>query len=533
MKILISILSLSFSLNYCFTQGTVEGLLTELDGIIEKREVYTQNKLSRLDSLKRELLGHKQEPADLFLGYFRLSSEYQTFNFDSAFFYTNKAIEVAYQTKIPDNMAKAKTEFGNILISSGMFKETMDTLLSIDLNHTSNEVKARFYTVLSRCYFELKSYAQGDYYSNLYKTKGIAAYDSAIIYYPDSSWQQLSFNAQKNARLGNNDTARDTYEKMINMYDLSRDQLAVEASALSFVYEDLNMPDSALKYMTIASIADFKGAKKEAIALMHVANAMYERGDINRASHYINIALDESNYYGSNLRLSQIAHFMPIIKSKHIQTIETQKKELLYYAIVVSVLSLIVFAFIFIVIKQYNRIKKTKKKVEDSYDKLRRAIEELRESNRIKEEYIGYYFSANSQMIEKLEAIKKSISRKYNLRRFDDIAFDLKNLDINRERENLFENFDRVFLKIFPDFIEKFNLLLNVEDKITNKDGQLMNTDLRIFALIRLGIHDNEKIAKILDYSVNTIYSYKTRIKNKSIYPNEKFERELMKIKHI
>jgi DNA-binding NarL/FixJ family response regulator len=80
----------------------------------------------------------------------------------------------------------------------------------------------------------------------------------------------------------------------------------------------------------------------------------------------------------------------------------------------------------------------------------------------------------------------------------------------------LYFSFDKVFLKLFPDFVTFFNSLFDERDRIVLKEGQLLNTELRIFALIRMGISDTEKIAKILNYSVNTIYAYKTRVKSKS-----------------
>jgi len=109
----------------------------------------------------------------------------------------------------------------------------------------------------------------------------------------------------------------------------------------------------------------------------------------------------------------------------------------------------------------------------------------------------------------------------------------LANIALKKEKEELYRNFDRVFLKLFPDFVEEFNKLLKEEHRIVLKEDELLNTDLRIFALIRMGITDNEKIANILQYSVNTIYTYKTKIKNRSLVPNEKFEDYVMQINSV
>ncbi len=158
---------------------------------------------------------------------------------------------------------------------------------------------------------------------------------------------------------------------------------------------------------------------------------------------------------------------------------------------------------------------------------------QLSEANKIKEEYIGYFFNADSESFAKIENFKKSLEQKIAYRKWEDVIALVNNTNLKKEKEELLQNFDKVFLKLFPDFIQRFNDLFREEDKMELKDNEFLNTDLRIFALIRMGIHENEKIARILEYSVNTINTYKTRIKNKSIVPNEAFEQHIMEIRTI
>jgi hypothetical protein len=171
--------------------------------------------------------------------------------------------------------------------------------------------------------------------------------------------------------------------------------------------------------------------------------------------------------------------------------------------------------------------------LETTNKKLESINEELLLANKIKEEYIGYYFSVSSQMIEKLEKFKNNIYRKVSRKQFDDLERELDTVNIHKEKLFLYNKFDQVFLQIFPDFVGKVNALLKDKEQFKLKEGQLLNTELRIFALIRLGITDNEKIAEILDYSVNTVYSYKTRVRNMARVSKEEFEKEVMKIKRF
>jgi len=164
---------------------------------------------------------------------------------------------------------------------------------------------------------------------------------------------------------------------------------------------------------------------------------------------------------------------------------------------------------------------------------LQEINHKLREADKIKEEYIGYYFNINSDYIDKIEDVMKAIDQKLMTKKFDDIRFIVNNINLKREREELFVSFDKVFLKLFPDFVTIFNSYFKEEDRIVLKDNQLLNAELRIFALIRMGISDTEKIARVLDYSVNTIYTYKTKVKSKSVLPNEEFEKKIMEIKTV
>jgi hypothetical protein len=157
----------------------------------------------------------------------------------------------------------------------------------------------------------------------------------------------------------------------------------------------------------------------------------------------------------------------------------------------------------------------------------------LKEANIIKEEYLWYYFNTTADYIGKLDALRATIELKVASKKIDDLRFTAYSIDVKKERNELFHNFDKVFLKLFPNFIDVFNSLLKEEDKIHLKNGQLLNTEMRIFALLRLGVHDHEKIAKILGYSLTTIYTYKTRIKTKAIVSSEDFDRQILGIPAI
>ncbi len=515
---------------YGFEQKDAESVLSSLDRVIVERDHFVNEKLENINELKRSFsASNSNNLVVAYNYYFDLCEQYQTFRHDSAFCYAKKLNEIARKVNDAELIARAKIEFSNILISAGIFTESLDTLRSINLADLSSKAKAEYFQVLSRGYFDMESFSQCSEYSQLYRNKGLAAYDSAMIYIPKSSWKYHSLNAQKNIKLGQNDAAIFELENIINTYNLTNDELAIQKMMLAFVYGIEGDTQKEIICLAEAAMADFKGAKKEGVALLYLANILYHSGDILRASRYINIALEDSRYYGSNFRLWQVSNFLPVIKAEHIETIEKQKKQLWSYALTVTLLALLVGTSFVIIVKQIVSLKKSKKTVEKTINKLAISNEKLLLANKIKEKYIGYYFEINSQIIEKLDGFKKLTIRSLRKKQFEELRLAVENFNILKEKTNLYHNFDKAFLEIFPEFIISINMLLEEDKQIQIKEGQLLNTELRIFALIRLGINDAYKLARILDYSVNTIYAYKSKIKHKAKNP-ERFEQDVMLI---
>ena len=233
---------------------------------------------------------------------------------------------------------------------------------------------------------------------------------------------------------------------------------------------------------------------------------------------------------------------LPIIQGKKINYVESQRKLWITYGAIASLLLLLLVSLLIIIYRQFNKLKTAKRIITEAHVSLREANKNLHEANtslhdvntklseanKIKEEYIGYFFNINSEFFVKINRFKKSLEKKIHDRKLEEIKALVNSININQEKEELLKSFDKVFLKLFPNFVQEFNSLFAEADQIKLKDNEYLNTDLRIYALIRMGITDNEKIAQILEYSVNTIYAYKAKIKNKSIISKEEFDRRIM-----
>jgi tetratricopeptide (TPR) repeat protein len=333
--------------------------------------------------------------------------------------------------------------------------------------------------------------------------------------------------------MGKMEQASVNLRSILNNYSLTNHQLAVTTSTLSDMYIQKGNNNEAIRLLVSAAISDIKSSTKEAAAMLNLAQLLHKQGDVKNAYTFINQAMDDANYYGARQRKIQVSNYLMLIAGGKVNSVEEQKRILFLYASLLTVLAIIVVVFAFIIYRQLKKLKKADEIIIQTNFSLQKTIDKLNEAEVIKEEYIGYYFNLISEYINKLEKFKRSVDNKLITRRFDDIQILVNNINLKKEREELFVTFDKAFLKIFPNFVSAYNALFHEDHQVKLLANQLLNTDLRIFALIRLGIHDTEKIANILEYSMNTIYNYKARIKSKSLIANDDFEDEIMKIKAI
>jgi DNA-binding CsgD family transcriptional regulator len=426
------------------------------------------------------------------------------------------------------------------LISSGMFKETLETLNAIDVKLFSDSDKIAYYFLKGRSYFDLSDFDRNPYYSAVYDPLGIACIDSALKLSKSGLFNFLQLRGLKALRTKNYQDGVRYYTQLLNLAQLTPHQYAVNAASLSYIYEIQGDEAASVNLLIKAAICDLQSVTEETVALYKVANYLYKKGDLKRADAYISEAMDEATFYGARQRQAAISGILPIIEAQRIRSIEQQRRSLLIYSSIITLLVLFVLAFAYIIFRQLKRLRLADEIIKTANITLQgnnKSLEELNKNlstaNKIKNEYIGYYFNINSIYIEKLESFQKSLEKKINSKRFDDASAAVKNLNFESERLQLFHTFDEVFIKLFPDFINKFNRLFNDGEEMLIPEGQLLSTEHRIFALIRMGIHDNDRIARLLGYSVNTIYSYKNRIKNKSYVPNDEFEERIMQIEAV
>ncbi|GGB15490.1 DUF6377 domain-containing protein [Puia dinghuensis] len=513
--------------------------LSTLNTAIASSPKYDTAKQAVIQQLKNTLAATPKDnlPAQ-FEDHRRLYEEYKVFKYDSAFTYARALRSIALKLDDPVKTTYARLQLGFCLLSSGLFKETLDSLAEIQIGTAPDSLQAEYYALMGRYYYDLGDFDNDSYNTPVYTQKGNVYIDSALHRYPPGSFNASYYKGLKDIKSGERARALAEYRQLLRRPDLTLHQLAVTTSTLSDIYITNGQPDTAIQLLIRAAIADIESSTKETAAIFNLAQLLYKKGDVRNASNYIETAIRDAVFYGARQRKVQVSAILPLIEGEKVRRVEDQKSIFVTWSVIATILLGVVVVLAITVYRQVGRLKAAQAIITQAHIKeqainqrLLETNNKLSEANKIKEEYIGYFFNADSESFAKIEKFKRSLEQKIAYRKWDEIIALVNNTNLKKEKEEMIHNFDMVFLRLFPDFINRFNALFRPEDQVELKDN--LNTDLRIFALIRMGIHENEKIARILEYSVNTINTYKTKIKNRSIVPNEEFEQRIMEIKTV
>jgi hypothetical protein len=285
-----------------------------------------------------------------------------------------------------------------------------------------------------------------------------------------------------------------------------------------------------MEYLEEAAECDLISSTKETTALRGLAELLYKNGDIKHATSYVQFSLDDANFYDARQRKIEVGEILPIIEQNRYNIVKSQRNILIGGVTLTTILVIIILVAFLVIYRQKKELQTIRNLISEHNKQLCITNNQLKEANKIKDEYIGNSFYINAEFIEKGERLYRMVDRKIKAHQFDDLRNALKESTLNQERDYMYAAFDATFLKIFPNFVVDYNALFPEEERKRPENEYSLTTEMRIFALIRLGISSSERIAKFLNYSVHTINTYKTKVKNKSIIENDLFEGEIMKI---
>lgn len=521
--------------------------MDELVQVVNKKKVYFKQRADRIATLTKEFYAHRAGDEAKYAFGLRIYQEYKSFKYDSAFMYAQRLLQLATASKNPEKTEASKLNLAFVQVSSGMFKEAFENLESINPAPLDSASRVELYFTKARAYTDLADFNDSPFYLSAYTAKAIAYSDTALHYCRAGSYQALAVQGFRYLKSNDLKSSELIYKRILSFTNLSLHQVAINASTAAYVAELLGKEDEELQLLTLAAIADIKSATTETLALFKLSDLCYRRGDLKRAYIFIKNAREDAAFYNARLRQIQINDIFTVIENERVSIIEKQRKTLSVYAIATTALVLLVLAFAAVIFRQLRRLQRAEALISainetlqaknEHLSQLNQQLQEvnsqLGEVNVIKDEYIGYYFNITSEYIDRVEGFKNALEKSLHNKQYVSTQRIVDSINIKKERNDLFKGFDKVFLKLFPHFVSDFNLLLKPDERIHLAEDQFLTAELRIFALIRLGIEDSERISKILGYTISTVYTYKARAKKKSVYPSEEFEERVRAIQAV
>ncbi len=527
-----------------FSQKPLDQLLNELDSSIAKEKVFTyQKQLLIKDLLKK--VSQTSDDIQLYPLYRDLSKQYEVFVADSAQLYTVKALDIAHQLNNENFVKESQIQLARIKAKAGMFPISLDILKDIHKNKLQHQQLVDYYKAYLEVYIYWIEYQDGREVNEVIRKKN-SVQDSLIDILPKESYEYAINYGIKYIELRDFDKAEKILLEATDTVKPNTREFSILNSIIAYLYQEKKDINKEKFYLAKSAISDMRAAVKENISLRTLAILLFEEGDIERANLYIKQSLEDANFYNARLRNIQIARVLPIIDKAYQLDREKQENKLRILLIIVSILSVILLIAITFVIKQIQTLSKAKKeltkinfKLNDLNTELQYANDKqaltnrsLAEANHIKEEYIKSFLEICTEYIDRLENFKHIVNRKIKTGQTADIIkmTTTSAQDSTKELKELYNNFDKAFLKIYPNFVEEINKLLRAEEHYPISDDQRLNQELRVFALIRLGVTNNNQIATFLHYTLRTIYNYRSKVKSKAINQDDNFEQLVQKI---
>lgn len=546
-------LLISTSLSAVPYSAEIESLLSRLDSLIAQKEMFITAKEAKITQLRKRGQSIRTQEERYWLNKM-FYDEYFVYNADSAMIYVDQNLSIAQELDKKEWQAEWKIKKSFLLAATGLLKEALDELQGMSGASLSPELKVEYYGQMMYLYSHFGQYS-GDDNVNLregYYQKEVAYKDSIYAAVTPQDPYYLWYKGWKFLGTPEMDTVKEELLKEVSVSLLETRRDAMNAYMLACIYRDSNQRNEYLRYMACSAIADVRIANKDIASLEELAKVLFECGDIDRAYTYINYCLQNAQIYRNRVRVIGISKVQDAVHQAYQERNRKQEARLHLFLVLVSILSVVLLVAILYIYRQMKHLAKSRTKLNEvnlllnkhvdelslAHTKLaevndqlqslngqlKEANSQLRESNYVKEEYIGYVFAICSNYISKLDEFRKNINRKIKAKQFDDVKTltDTPTMAQNELKE-FYHNFDAIFLHVYPDFVSDFNALLQPEERIVLKEGELLNTELRIYALVRLGINDSVKIAEFLHCSAQTVYNNRLKTRNKAIIPKEEF----------
>ena len=524
--------------------ASLDSLLTVLDETIERHQHYADRREQQIDLLQGRLRATGIPTDERYRLNHRLYQLYDPYVCDSTIAALNRCIDLAESLRRPDLAARDRIRLGYVLASAGMYMEAIDRLRQVDWTRLDSLARVDYYVACDHVYGELGFYTQDRSLGRYYRRRSEAYKDSIRALAAPSSVVYLELEETRLRDGGMLDEAFRLNQHLLAAVAPDTREQAILYYNRALIYREAG---DAVAYRTAlarSSIADIRAAVKDHASLWMLAQALFDDGDLERAYRYVVFSWSETSFFNARLRAWQSVDDLELISNTYQSMLHRRNAVLQRYIVFASVLLVLLVLALVYIWRQVKRLARTRRELLQANERLnglnaelkqmnaelQQANTQLREANTIKENYLARFIKLCSTYVDRLEAYRRMVGKKIAAGQTAELLKISRSPSVLDDAlDELYSNFDSVFLRIFPDFVAQFNALLREGEQILPKaDGQL-STELRIFALIRLGITDSSQIAEFLHYSVNTIYNYRARVKNKACC-REDFEQAVVRI---
>lgn len=550
------IITMLLTLSSVFTAATSSAqsdILADLDRTLDSSQSFVDAHSLNIKGIEDMLLQSDLSLTQRYNICDRLYDEYFAFQFDKAMAMLDERYRLAKAMNNHNLVADVHIDRAMLYTISGMYFEASDILEDdIDTLMLNSKQLIAYYNVQQRFHSDFWHYTTDVEARNRSGQKRVYYRNRILELTPDTDLLHRSITIRNYSERGEWHKA-DSLNRMV-LSTLSSDvhEFAMYAYDQARICEAMERRDEMIEWFARSAITDIRTATKDNASLCSLAQVLLERNDIERAFRYVTISLNDALFYNAKLRPWQISGIMPNIEKayqekqrKQSEELKRQEEHSRHLAIIISVLAIALLGICCYMATLVLRLGKNARKIGEMNehiagsnnelktlnDKLEAINVDLREANAVKEEYIALFLSMCSDYIEKLSTYQRNVRRKLSQGKSAELERELSSSSImDEELQNFYDMFDNAFLNLYPNFVEEFNALLKPDTQIELKRGERLNTELRIFALIRLGICDSSRIAALLRYSVNTIYNYRARTKNNALSNRDTFEERVKTI---
>ena len=507
-----------------FGRDSLKALVDSLDYSVSHKDLYVQEKIKRIDEIRSALSYANLSDVNKYVVYNQLYNEYWKFDLDSAIHYARLEIEAAVRMEDSYRQTQAELQLAVSYAMHGMYRQSEQILKSVNQQTLPKDLRAEYYNAyiqFLQYYLYTSDSEEDQQMQNNYRDSLYATQDRSSI---DYRYNLVARMPQKDRLEG--------YTRLLELVEKYSPMYARITYSIGSIYVGNGNPEEGKKYYIRSALSDLYNATRENQSIYEIARLEYQEGDYTRAYRYAQSSFEDAITAGIQFRVAQVSGFYSMITDIYQRREADDKQSLINIIVFSGILLVCLIAAVFFIFQQLKKIMRIRKDLADSNDELQRlngALNDmnsqlhssnslLQENNAIKEQYIGQFFNICSGYIDKIGDYQNGLYRLAVNKHYEELVKKLRSTAlIDAESEALYRHFDTIFLNLYPTFVADLNALLKPEEQIVLKQDTLLNKELRIYALLRLGITDSEKIANFLRCSTSTIYNYRTKMRNRAI----------------